>query len=77
MPSPSNRRDYLERLIMGLEQAVETQRFELPYYKEGDIQLKYAKKFLEAVEQQLKDAKAELAALAKAEGNTPPAPPIE
>lgn len=78
MPAPANRREYLERLIMGLEQAVETQRFELPYYKEGDVQGKYAKKFLEAVEQQLKDARAELEALDKASSSGgPPQPPVE
>lgn len=78
MPAPANRREYLERLIMGLEQAVETQRFELPYYKEGDVQLKYAKKFLASVEEQLKQARLELEALEKAEGSVkPPAPPIE
>jgi hypothetical protein len=56
-------KDYLERLIMGLEQAVENTRAELPYYKPDDLQLKYAKKFLEAAEKNLAEAKQELEAL--------------
>lgn len=64
---PLNRREYLERLIMGLEQTVETQKFEIPYYKPGDLQLVYAKKFLAAAEENLAKTRAELAELIEAE----------
>lgn len=64
---PLNRREYLERLIMGLEQTVETQKFEIPYYKPGDLQFVYAKKFLAAAEENLAKARAELAELIEAE----------
>lgn len=54
---------YLERLIAGLEQAVENTRGEIPYYKPDDIQLRYAKKFLAAVEENLAKSQKELAEL--------------
>ena len=60
MPAPPDRRSYLQRLIMGLEQSIENQKFEIPYYKPEDIQLKYAKKFVAAMEESLEKAKAEL-----------------
>lgn len=64
------RRNYLERLIMGLEQALENTKAEIPYYKPEDLQLKYAKKFLAAVEQNLEASRKELAELqAKAAPN--------
>ncbi|MBI4376298.1 MAG: hypothetical protein HY549_07590 [Elusimicrobia bacterium] len=62
-----DRRDYLERLIMGLEQTVESMRWEIPYYKPDDIQLRYAKKFLAAAEENLAGAKKELAELLEKE----------
>ncbi len=71
---PTDRKDYLERLIMGLEQTIENQKFEIPYYKEGDIQLVYAKKFLAACEDNLASAKKELEELRKA-GASNPRPP--
>ncbi len=42
--------EYLERLLGGLDQAIESQKFEIPYYKADDIQGHYAKKFLAGVE---------------------------
>lgn len=66
MPQTPNRRDYLERLIMGLEQTIENMKFEIPYYKPDDVQLKYAKKFLASCEENLANAKKELAALPSA-----------
>lgn len=60
---PAKREDYLQRLIQGLEQTVENMRFEIPYYKPEDIQLKYAKKFLASAEENLADARQELEAL--------------
>lgn len=54
------RKDYLRRLIMGLEQTIETMKFEIPYYKPDDLQLKYAKKFLAAAEENMAAAKQEL-----------------
>lgn len=54
------RKDYLNRLIMGLEQTIETMKFEIPYYKPDDLQLKYAKKFLASAEENLAAARKEL-----------------
>ena len=62
-----NRKEYLERLIMGLEQTIENLRFEIPYYKPGELQGKYAQKFLESCQQNLAGAKSELAELLKSE----------
>jgi hypothetical protein len=56
----ADRKTYLNRLIPGLEQTIENLRFEIPYYKPDDVQLKYAKKFLASVEKNLAEAKAEL-----------------
>lgn len=64
---PEKRKDYLQRLIMGLEQTVENMKFEIPYYKPEDIQLKYAKKFLASAEENLASARKELAELSKGE----------
>ena len=66
MPQPPDRRDYLERLIQGLEQTIENMKFEIPSYKAGDVQLKYAKKFLASCEENLTQAKAELEKLGAA-----------
>ena len=63
MATPVDRREYLQRLIMGLEQALENTRGELPYYKPDDIQLRYAKKFLAAVEENLARSRSELEGL--------------
>jgi hypothetical protein len=67
MAQPADRRDYLERLIMGLEQTIENMKFEIPYYKPEDIQLKYAKKFMASCEENLAQAKKELSELEKSE----------
>ena len=48
MAATPDRKSYLQRLIMGLEQSIENTRYEMPYYKPEDVQLKYAKKFLAA-----------------------------
>ena len=61
----SDRKQYLVRLIMGLEQTIETLKFEIPCYKPDDIQLIYAKKFLAASEENLAKANKELAELAQ------------
>lgn len=61
----ADRKEYLQRLIMGLEQTVESMKFEIPYYKPEDIQLKYAKKFLASAEENLAKAKKELEELLK------------
>lgn len=70
MAAPS-RREYLERLISGLEQSIENLQWEVKYYKPGDIQGKYAQKFLESCQQNLAEADAELNELLKAEGQAP------
>ena len=65
MNQPS-RKEHLERLIGGLEQSIESTKFEIPYYKPEDLQLKYAKKFLASMEESLAAAKKEFAELEKA-----------
>ena len=69
---PAKRAEYLERLLGGLEQTAENLKFEIPYYKPDDIQGKYAKKFLAAVEQQIAETKAKLDEVRK---ELPPAGP--
>ena len=58
-----DRAAYLRRLIDGLDQTIENLKFEIPYYKPEDLQLKYAKKFLAAAEAHRAEAQAELARL--------------
>lgn len=65
-----DRRAYLQRLIMGLEQTIDNLKFEIPYYKPGDLQGKYAQKFLESAQKNLAEAQAELEKL----GGPPPGP---
>jgi hypothetical protein len=57
---PDKRKDYLRRLIGGLEQTIENTKFEIPYYKPDDVQLIYAKKFLASAEKNLTEARQEL-----------------
>ncbi len=68
---PVKKADYLERLIAGLEQTCENLRFEIPYYKDDDIQGRYAKKFLASAEQHLAETRQRLEELRK---TLPPAP---
>ena len=58
-----DRREYLERLVLGLEEGIARTRYELPYYKPGEIEGRYAQKFLKAMEEQLAAAREELARL--------------
>lgn len=60
---PARRLEYLERLADGLEQTCESLRFEIPYYKPDDIQGRYAKKFLAAVEENLVQTRTRIADL--------------
>ncbi len=60
---PDKKKDYLSRLIEGLKQTIENQKFELPYYQEGDVMLVYAKKFIASCERNLLKAQTELAEL--------------
>ena len=69
--NPENRRDYLERLIMGLEQTIENMTYELQYYEPGDLQLRYAKKFLASCEENLAKARKDLSELGPAGPGTP------
>lgn len=62
---PAKRAEYLERLLGGLHQTAESLKFEIPYYKPDDIQGRYAKKFLEAVEGQILETRKELEALGR------------
>ena len=57
------RKEYLRRLVMGLEEGIERTKCELPYYKPQDIELKYAQKFLAAMEENLIKSREELAKL--------------
>jgi hypothetical protein len=68
---PRKKAEYLERLIAGLEQTCENLRFEIPYYKDDDIQGRYAKKFLASAEEHLALTRARLDELRK---TLPPAP---
>lgn len=71
---PVKLREYLTRLVAGLEQTCESLRFEIPYYKDDDIQGRYAKKYLVSVEKHLAETKARLEELSK---TLPPAPAPE
>ncbi|HVA66682.1 MAG TPA: hypothetical protein VNK24_07135 [Elusimicrobiota bacterium] len=75
--NPENRREYLERLIPGLEQTIENIKFELQYYDPNDLQLRYAKKFLAASEGNLAKARQELESLGPAEPQPPKQRPYE
>lgn len=67
-----DKKEQLERLIMGLEQAVENTQSEIPYYKPDDLQLIYAKKFLAAALENLAKSRKELAEIISAEKTPPP-----
>jgi len=58
-----SRTEYLERLILGLEQSIENTRALLPYYEPGDLEGFYAKKFLASMEENLAKARKELGEL--------------
>lgn len=60
---PVKLREYLSRLVAGLEQTCESLKFEIPYYKDDDIQGRYAKKYLASLEKHLAETRARLAAL--------------
>ena len=62
---PVKLNEYLSRLVAGLEQTCESLKFEIPYYKDDDIQGRYAKKYLVSVEKHLTETKARLEELAK------------
>ncbi|MBI4348309.1 MAG: hypothetical protein HY553_15820 [Elusimicrobia bacterium] len=66
------RKEFLRRLLMGLEDGIERTRMELPYYKPDSLEGHYAKKFLKAMEDQLVAARDELAQLESQEKNEPP-----
>ena len=72
------RKEYLYRLLLGLEEGIERTQGELKYYKPEDIELKYAKKFLTSMEESLKATRAELDAIEAADKESkkaaPPAP---
>ncbi len=67
-PQGADHREFIERLIMGLEQTIQTMSYEIPYYKPDSLELKYAKKFLDAAQEGLKKAQKELAELPKDPG---------
>ncbi len=68
---PVKKAEYLERLIMGLEQTRENLKFEIPYYKPDDIQGRYAKKYLASIEEHLAETRKRLDDLRR---SLPPAP---
>lgn len=57
---------------MGLEQSIDNTKAEIPYYRPEDLQLRYAKKFLAAMEESLAQSKKELEELLKADGSKKP-----
>ncbi|OIO11208.1 MAG: hypothetical protein AUJ52_02360 [Elusimicrobia bacterium CG1_02_63_36] len=63
------RREYLERVIMGLEMSIPDFKSRLQYYKDGDLEKKYAEKFLLSMEENLSKYKAELASLPEQGGS--------
>ena len=63
MEKSTERKEYLEKMVMGLEQSIENTRREIPYYDPGDLQLRYAKKFLAVMESTLQCSLHELEAL--------------
>ena len=67
-----DRKEYLQRLLIGLEESIARTRYELPYYKPDDLQGHYARKFLKSMEDQLAAAQAELDKLEAAEKQGPP-----
>jgi len=62
-----DRREYLERVITGLEMSIPDFEGRLKYYKEGDVEKKYAEKFLASMSENLAKYKEELAALPEAD----------
>lgn len=68
-----DRKEYLRRLILGLEEGIDRTKYELPYYRPDELEGRYAKKFLESMEENLAKSREELAALEAADGK-PPAP---
>ncbi len=64
-----DRREYLERVIMGLEMSIPDFESRLKYYKEGDVEKKYAEKFLASMTENLAKYKEELAGLPEGEDN--------
>ena len=67
---PPDRKEFLERMVMGLEQTVGNMSAEISYYKPDTLEYKYARKFLEAAQANLAKAKTELEGLSR----TPPPP---
>jgi len=59
------RREYLERVIMGLEMSIPDFEGRLKYYKDGDLEKKYAEKFIGSMNDNLAKYKAELETLAE------------
>jgi hypothetical protein len=68
------RKEYLHRLLMGLEEGIARERYQLPHYKPDDLEGRYAAKFLKAMEEQLEATRAELKTLEAAEKQSPPPP---
>ena len=63
------RRQYLERLIIGLETSIPDFRDRLRFYAPDDLELKYARKFLAAMEESLEKARKELDSLSPGDGD--------
>ncbi len=62
-----DRRHFLQRLIMGLEEGIERTKYEIPFYKPDDLELVYAKKFLASMEENLQKSREELRQLEQRE----------
>ena len=57
------RREYLERVIQGLEMSIPDFESRLKYYKDGDLEKKYAEKFIGSMQENLAKYKDELETL--------------
>lgn len=67
------RRQYLERLVMGLEQSIPEQKSRIQYYENGDLEKRYAERFLKSMGESLEKARRELTELERGaeEGGKP------
>lgn len=67
-----DRKEQLQRLIMGLEMSIPDFQGRLEYYEPDDLEGKYARKFLAAMEENLEKARKELAELELRDGGGVP-----
>ncbi len=66
-----DRRQHLERLIMGLEQSIPDLKSRVRYDEDGDLEKKYTERFLKSMEENLGKSRRELAELDGSTGGEP------